>query len=172
MRAQLSLPSPEDSHQGSADQEEHYTAERDREKRIHPADLAEGLPNANGSFPPASDATDPLRTLAADARLALMIGVDPPPLHDLQDAALKSRYHLEASNDADDEPNQAHWWVQPRWVKIVTFAVGVPSFLYLQFATDLDPFATLLGKIAFGGFISVVVLQMIFVFRAYWRMDI
>jgi hypothetical protein len=65
MRAQFSLPSPENSHQGSADQEEHYAAERDREKHIHPADLAEGLPNANGSFPPQPAATDPLRTLVS-----------------------------------------------------------------------------------------------------------
>ena len=104
-----------------------------------------------------------------------MIGVDPPSLKDLQESSLKSRFHLDGPEDGDSEPKtlkQAHWWVQPLWVKIVTFAVGVPSFLYLRFATQTDPLEALLGKISVAGFLAVCVLQMIFVFRGYWRMDI
>lgn len=104
-----------------------------------------------------------------------MIGVDPPSLDDLQESSLKSRFHLALQDGGNNEPKtlaQAHWWVQPLWVKIATFVVGVPSFLYLQFATQIDPFETLLGKISFGGFVAVCVLQLIFVFRGYWRMDI
>ena len=104
-----------------------------------------------------------------------MIGVDPPSLNEFQDSSLKSRFHLDGPDDGVSEPKtpaQAHWWVQPLWVKIVTFVVAVPSFLYLRFATQADPFETLLGKISVGGFVAVCLLQMIFVFRGYWRMDI
>jgi hypothetical protein len=32
--------------------------------------------------------------------------------------------------------DEAHWWAQPGWVKIVTVVVGIPSFLYLTLSTD------------------------------------
>jgi hypothetical protein len=104
-------------------------------------------------FPPklAMTASDPLRTLVADVKLGKM------------------------SDEDEKEPqtlNQAHWWVQPRWVKILTVVVAIPSWLYLCFGTDVDPTETVPGKVALGGFISVCILQMIFVFRGYWRMDI
>jgi hypothetical protein len=104
-----------------------------------------------------------------------MIGFDPPPLHDILKTTLKSRFHMAAAGEEEDEPTtltQAHWWVQPRWVKILTVAVGIPSWLYLWFTKDVDPVATLAGKIAFGGFFSVALLQLVFIFRGYWRMDI
>lgn len=103
-----------------------------------------------------------------------MVGTE-PPLDDLHEAGLESRYRIEqAGGELDDEPRtlaQAHWWVQPRWVKIVSFVVGVPSLLYLQQA-GLNPFETLLETLSITGLGAVVLLQMFFVFRGYWRMDI
>jgi hypothetical protein len=56
-----------------------------------------------------------------------MIGSDPfgpDGLKDLQSDALKSREEIERRrpdpSDDDYEPetlNEAHWWVQPKWVK-------------------------------------------------------
>lgn len=101
--------------------------------------------------------------------------MDPLPLDDLSKTALKSRLHLENGDHDDDEPktlHEAHWWVQPRWVKALTFLIGVPSFGYLWFTGSTDPFETSLGTASVIGFVLVAILQMLFVFRAYWRMDI
>ena len=68
--------------------------------------------------------------------------------------------------------DQAHWAVQPRWAKIVTVVVAIPSFLYLLFGPNEGPLAMTLETVALGGFIAVCILQMIFVFRGHWRMDI
>ena len=57
-------------------------------------------------------------------------------------------------------------------VKALTFLIGVPSFGYLWFAGRTDPFETSLGTASVIGFVLVAILQMLFVFRAYWRMDI
>ena len=111
-----------------------------------------------------------------------MIGPDPfgrDPLDDLQRRGLELREQLTRKwkNPLrnDDEPQtiaEAHWWVQPLWARIVTFAVGIPAFLYLKFGADTDPFSTTLGKISFGAFAFVALLQLFFVFRGYWRMNI
>lgn len=79
------------------------------------------------------------------------------------------------SAEDEKEPRtlgQAHWWVQPRWVKVVTAVIAMPSFLYLMLGPDVGPFATALEMVALGGFVSACILQMFFVFRGYWRMHI
>jgi hypothetical protein len=101
--------------------------------------------------------------------------MDPSPLDEISKTALKSRLLLEDDDCEDDEPktlHEAHWWVQPRWVKVLTFAIAVPSFAYLWFSGGTDPFETALGTASVVGFMLVAFLQMLFVFRAYWRMDI
>ena len=105
------------------------------------------------------------------------MAVDPPSLKQRQLRSLKSRFHLDGPYDTDSEPKPwaAAWWVLPLWVKIVTYTVGIPSFLcllFLIFATHVDPFDTLLGKVSLGGWIAVCVLQSIFMLRANWRMEI
>ena len=98
----------------------------------------------------------------------------PPPLPDISETSLKSRLALE-EDVQEDEPqtlSEAHWWVQPRWVKVMSVVIGVPSFLYLSFSGGHDPLETPLEAASFIGFALVAAVQMIFVLRAYWRMDI
>lgn len=104
-----------------------------------------------------------------------MIGMDPPPLDGISETPLKSRLRLEAEDDEGDEPStlsEAHWSVQPRWAKVASLVIGVPSFLYLWLKGGYDPFETSLGTASVIGFALVALLQMIFVFRGYWRMEI
>ena len=104
-----------------------------------------------------------------------MIGMDPSPLDDIGETSLKSRLRLEAEDDKDDEPrtlSEVQWSVQPRWAKVASLVIGVPSFLYLWLKGGYDPFETPLGTASVIGFALVALLQLLFVFRGYWRMDI
>lgn len=104
-----------------------------------------------------------------------MIGMDPSPLDDISETSLKSRFRLEAEDQEENEPrtlSEAHWSVQPRWAKVASFVIGVPSFFYLWLKGGYDPFETPLGTASVVGFVLVALLQMIFIFRGYWRMDI
>jgi hypothetical protein len=102
--------------------------------------------------------------------------MDPSPrLPDVSETSLKSRLALEEEEYQDGEPrtlSDAHWSVQPRWVKTASVIIGLPSFLYLGLRGGHDPLETTLGTISLIGFASVALLQLIFVFRGYWRMDI
>jgi hypothetical protein len=101
--------------------------------------------------------------------------MDPRSLYDLAKTAPKSRLHLENGDHDDLEPRtplEAQWLFQSRWVKAPTFLIGVPSFGYRWFAGFTDPFQTSLGTVNVIGFAFVSILQMLFVFRAYWRMDV
>lgn len=62
--------------------------------------------------------------------------------------------------------------MQPRWVKVATLVICLPLFLYLWLSGGYDLFETALGTASVICFALVALLQMIFVFRAYWRMDI
>ena len=75
------------------------------------------------------------------------------------------------NDDGGESVNWMHWNVQPVWVKAFTTWIGYPAWLLL------------VGKIGEGppfevepllivAFAAPAVLQMVFVARAYWRMDI
>lgn len=113
----------------------------------------------------------------------MMIGdpLGPDGLNDVQREGLDLRRKLDRqfcdALDEDSEPetiNEAHWWVQPRWVKYVTFIVAAPASLVWGYEVRFgDPFAyPRLMDVCFGALFLVAVLQLIFIFRAYWRMDI
>jgi len=97
--------------------------------------------------------------------------MDQLPLDGLAETGLKSRLQLNGS-DEQETLKAAHWRVQPRWVKVLSFVLGIPCIAYLWLHMGGDPFATLLGKASVIGFAFVALVQMLFVFRAYWRMDI
>ena len=73
------------------------------------------------------------------------------------------RSHNELSSLTD-----GHWKVQPGWVKALTVIIGLPAFIVL--VTGAASGAA--ENVAMGAFIVVVLLQLIFVLRAYWRMDL
>lgn len=60
-----------------------------------------------------------------------------------------------------------HWQVQPKWVQALTIAVAVPAFLALVAGVEGR-----LETIALFAFAAIAILQLAFVLRAYWRMDL
>lgn len=75
----------------------------------------------------------------------------------------------------DDNPQTleaAHWSVQPTWVKLYTICIGLPAWIFLMvgiFAADFGDAAMNVATVLFA---AAAVIQMFFVFRGYWRMDI
>ncbi len=68
----------------------------------------------------------------------------------------------------------AQWLALPKWVRLYSIPVGVPAWLLLMahsFSSDgiLSPSA---NDVVVGFLASVALLQLAFVARAYWRMDI
>lgn len=78
------------------------------------------------------------------------------------------------TNDDPQTLGDAHWSVQPRWLRLYTICIALPAWVYLlvrTFAGDFDFDDVTVGTAAFL-FATAAGLQMIFIFRAYWRMDI
>jgi hypothetical protein len=114
-----------------------------------------------------------------------MVGPDsvgPDGLSDLQKESLNLRRELDRkfcdASDAEFEPEtirEAHWWVQPRWVKFLTFLIGVPAGLVFMYEVKFGNFTAMdnrISDISFAALGFVALLQIFFVFRGYWRMDI
>lgn len=77
-------------------------------------------------------------------------------------------------NDGGQENSSlqnGHWQVQPRWAKAVAVLVGLPAWFVLLF-TVVTSHIGALQTAAFSVFAGVALLQLGFVFRAYWRMDL
>jgi hypothetical protein len=75
----------------------------------------------------------------------------------------------------DDNPQTleaAHWSVQPTWVKLYTICIGLPAWIFLMFGIFAADFGDLAMNVAIALFAAAAVMQMFFVFRGYWRMDI
>jgi hypothetical protein len=113
-----------------------------------------------------------------------MVGdpVGPDGLNDFQREGLDLRRKVDRTFcdplDQDFEPesiDEAHWWVQPKWVKHVSVIVGLPAGLIWTYEVQSAD-TSFLGSpamfICFGAIFFVAVLQLVFIFRAYWRMDI
>lgn len=78
------------------------------------------------------------------------------------------------SDDKEDLSSfrDGHWRVQPRWVKAVVILIAMPAWLIFG-ATILMGSSG--GKVQMAAFVvmgAVSLLTMVFVFRAYWRMDL
>jgi len=58
----------------------------------------------------------------------------------------------------EDAANSAHWLAQPRWLKLVTYLIGIPSLVSSFFWPP-----------AFFGIGAVALLQAAFIARAYWQ---
>ena len=79
---------------------------------------------------------------------------------------------MEDGRDSLSPLSNGHWKVQPRWLKALTILVAVPAWLVLMvsvFSGDID--ATV-ETVALSAFVATFLLQVAFVFRAYWRMDL
>ena len=63
---------------------------------------------------------------------------------------------------------------QPLWVKFYLCGVGLPAWAFLAYRliSDDDPTGGALGKAALATFSSAVVLQLVTLFRAFWRNDL
>jgi hypothetical protein len=78
-------------------------------------------------------------------------------------------------NSDDDDLSSfrdGHWRVQPNWVKTLTISVGIPASLVLMTGVFTGNIGGPLDTAAFIAFVAVAALQMAFVLRAYWRMDL
>jgi hypothetical protein len=65
-----------------------------------------------------------------------------------------------------------HWRVQPTWVKALTFIVALPAWVVWMWGVFTGELKGTLETAVFVAFGLVVLLQMAFAFRAYWRMDL
>lgn len=74
-----------------------------------------------------------------------------------------------------DDPSSfrdGHWRVQPTWVKALAVGIALPAWLVLLAGVFTGHIHTRLNTAAFIAFAAVAILQMVFVYRAYWRMDL
>ncbi|WP_264592287.1 hypothetical protein [Sphingobium sp. B10D7B] len=71
-------------------------------------------------------------------------------------------------SDEPQTPQAGHWSVQPMWAKLYTVCVGFPAWAFLMFGD----FGGLASYVAMGVFTAAVLIQMAYVLRRYWRMDI
>ncbi len=80
---------------------------------------------------------------------------------------------MNAPDDGLSSFRDGHWKVQPGWVKALTFLIGLPAWL-IWAASILIPFdpGELLQTFLISAMSITAALQAIFVFRAYWRMDV
>lgn len=75
-------------------------------------------------------------------------------------------------NGDDPETLQAgHWSVQPTWAKLYTICVGLPAWVFLMVGNLAANFSDNAMNVATGLFAVAALMQMVFVFRGYWRMD-
>jgi len=75
---------------------------------------------------------------------------------------------MDRSDNELSSLTDGYWKVQPGWVKALTIIIGLPAFIVLvSGAASGTP-----ENIAMGAFIAVALPQLIFVLRAYWRMDL
>ena len=75
---------------------------------------------------------------------------------------------MDRSDNEMSSLTDGHWKVQPGWVKALTVFVGLPAFLVLLTGAASGA----LENVAMAAFIAVAVLQLSFVLRGYWRMDL
>ena len=100
----------------------------------------------------------PFPTLAAEVRF--------PPIADIRWAW--ERVVMDRSDNELSSLTDGHWKVQPRWVKALTVIIGLPAFLVLITGAASGT----LENVTMCAFIAVALLQVSFVLRAYWRMDL
>jgi sterol desaturase/sphingolipid hydroxylase (fatty acid hydroxylase superfamily) len=77
--------------------------------------------------------------------------------------------------DADDDLSSfrdGHWRVQPRWVKALALLIALPAWVVLMVSIFTGTIGGTLQTVAFSAFAAVALLQLVFIFRAYWRMDL
>ena len=81
-------------------------------------------------------------------------------------------YHgLMPASDDDDKP-PTYWDVLSLWVKVLTFAVALPAWLWWMWqivAGTAPDEASLAPFFIFG---AVAIVQIFFLARAVWRMDL
>lgn len=78
---------------------------------------------------------------------------------------------MEGSDDRSSL-RDGHWSVQPSWVKALTIVIAVPALLVLVLSVFTGKIDNIVEGLAFGAFAAIALLQLIFVFRAFWRMDL
>lgn len=74
--------------------------------------------------------------------------------------------------DGDLSPQKAYWRVLPRWVKAASLGIGLPAWIVLASGVVTGHWGTPLQCAASTIFMAVGVLQMAFIFRSYWRMEL
>jgi hypothetical protein len=78
-------------------------------------------------------------------------------------------------SDADEDLYSLRdglWQVQPRWVKALTLLIAVPAWLVFVTSIFAGTLGGTLQTIAFSAFAAVALLQLAFVVRAFWRVDL
>jgi hypothetical protein len=78
-------------------------------------------------------------------------------------------------NDADRDLStfrDGHWRVQPRWAKALTLLVALPAWIVWMVSVFTGTPDGTLQTVAFGAFATIALLQLVFVFRAYRRMEL
>ncbi|MEP9403460.1 hypothetical protein [Sphingomonas sp. VNH70] len=76
---------------------------------------------------------------------------------------------------AKEEPQtlaEGHWSVQPIWARYLAVFVGVPAWIGIAYGVLTGDIHSALHRACAVAFAMVALIQLGFVFRGYWRMDI
>lgn len=64
------------------------------------------------------------------------------------------------------------WRILPTWVKTITILIGLPAWIIFLVCLVSGAIGSQVQVTAFAAFMMVSLLQIAFVLRAYWRMDL
>lgn len=86
----------------------------------------------------------------------------------------QQRPQSDEARDAERMFYQGTWDAQPRWVKVLTLTVAVPAWLVFALLVATGDVFRLewLAYFCFGSGATVMALQLFFLARAFWRMDL
>jgi hypothetical protein len=102
-------------------------------------------------LPRQMSAFDPLRTLAVQANMPIV---------------------ARSSNGHPQTLGAAYWAVQPRWVRFLVLLVALPAWLVLVYGVLTGELSTAVEDAAIGLFACVGAIELVYVTRAYWRLDL
>ena len=68
----------------------------------------------------------------------------------------------------------SEWSIQPKWVKALSLGIGLPAWLLIMIdvLSEDGISAAWVTYVAMALFAAVAVIQMLFIARAFWRMDL
>jgi hypothetical protein len=85
------------------------------------------------------------------------------------------RHHGRVARFSNRQPQTlgaAYWAVQPRWVRVLVVLVMLPAWLVLAFGVFTGGLPSAVENAAIALFVCVGVIELGYLARAYWRLDL